>query len=288
MAVDTYALTTLANLKTWLGIGDSGSDGFLENLIDRTSDYLESLCDRKFKARDFVEWYDGDGTNRLQLDQWPVVKVYRVGYGVSDALSISGNVAGDISASVMVRHDNVSVNRIASNGTVTNTDFAYSSYKTTDTLASAINSTTGFSATSAVNTSVKWLHPVGGVDVVDTTYTVTYASDSESEYRIDHDSGSVYLRSSPHWYQTNTDVLEAQRFPGTKRSILVEYKAGYETLPDDVEQACIEVAAALYSRKDVDDNLASESLGDYSYSIRPPADVMESAMRMLAPYRKIR
>jgi len=287
MAVDQYALTTLANLKAWLGIGGSGDDGFLENIIDRSSDYIEQICDRKFKARDFVEWYDGDGSPTLQLDNWPVIKVYRVGYGVSDALTVSGNVSGDISASVMFRHDNVSVNRIASNGAVTNTDFAYSSYKTTDSLASAINSTTGFSATSAVNTSVKWLHPVGGVDVVSTSFTATFASDSESEYRIDRDTGSVYLRSSPH-FNNSTDAIEAQRFPRTRRSILVEYNAGFDTIPDDIEQACIEVAASVWSRRDVDDNLASESLGDYSYSIRPPAEVAEAAVRMVSPYRKIR
>ena len=224
MAVDQYALTTLANVKAYIGIGDSGSDGFLENLIDRASDYIEKLCDRKFKQRTYREWYDGDGSQKLQLNNWPTVQVFRIGYGVNDAFSVSGNVSTDISASISIKEDTVTLNRIASDGTETTTDLAYSSYKTTNALATQINSTTGFASTAATNTSVRWLHPVGGVDVVDTSYTATFASDAESEYRIDHDTGTVHLRSSPHWYNVS-DAIEAQRFPRTKRSVLVEYSA---------------------------------------------------------------
>lgn len=287
MALDEYALTSLANVKSYLGISGSDDDALLTEIINRASGYIEQICDRKFAQRDFREWYDGDGSDRLQLDAWPVFKVYRVGFGVGDALTVSGNVTGDISASIDVSMDNVSLNRIESNGNVTNSNLAYSSYNTTTELATQISSITGFTASVVKNVSTRWLHPVGGIDVVDTSFTMTYCSDSESEYRVNYDTGSVYLRSSPHWY-SGADAIEAQKYPSTRRSVLVEYQAGFSPIPYAVEQAAIEVAASIFSRKDVDENLSSESLGDYSYSLRPPQDVMDSAQRLIWTYRKLR
>ena len=41
MAVGTYALTSLSNLKDWIGITSSTDDAVLESAIDRATDVVE-------------------------------------------------------------------------------------------------------------------------------------------------------------------------------------------------------------------------------------------------------
>ena len=84
MAVDQYALTTLENVKAALHITVTDDDTLLESLINRISAAVESYCRRKFKARDYTEKYDGDGTTVLYLKQYPVNSV--------TTLKISGSV----------------------------------------------------------------------------------------------------------------------------------------------------------------------------------------------------
>jgi len=89
MAVDTYALTSLINVKAALHITTTDDDALLESLINRISAAVESYCKRKFKARDYTEKYDGDGTSILFLKQYPVnsVSSLKIGESVLDTSS---------------------------------------------------------------------------------------------------------------------------------------------------------------------------------------------------------
>ena len=61
----------------------------------------------------------------------------------------------------------------------------------------------------------------------------------------------------------------------------------FETL-DDIEQACLMIAASIYQGRKRDPNLNSESLGGYSYSLRAPGQATEEARTMLEGYKAIR
>jgi hypothetical protein len=75
--------------------------------------------------------------------------------------------------------------------------------------------------------------------------------------------------------------------PNAMKSVLIEYTAGYATVPDDVEQACIEVASMLYRDRRRDGNLVSEGLGDYSYT-RATAQEMNARLdTLLARWKEI-
>jgi hypothetical protein len=58
------------------------------------------------------------------------------------------------------------------------------------------------------------------------------------------------------------------------------------TLPEDVQEAAVVVASALYKRRGLDQNLASESLGDWSVSYRGslPTAIAPEVEAFLAPY----
>lgn len=79
MAQDVSQFTTLANLKEYLGITETGDDTFLQHIINRVSKKIEnSYCNRKFAAQDWTEYYKGDGTNRLLLRQYPINQIYSI------------------------------------------------------------------------------------------------------------------------------------------------------------------------------------------------------------------
>lgn len=74
MAIHSYALTTLNNLKTYLNISGSAKDALLELLINAMTDHIESYCNnRRFADTTYTQVeYDGTGTKTLILDQYPI------------------------------------------------------------------------------------------------------------------------------------------------------------------------------------------------------------------------
>ena len=79
------ALTTLADLKTYLGISDSSEDALLNLLIADADAAILGYIGRTIEQATLTEYYSGDGTQMLLLKQRPVtavtsVHVYQSGY----------------------------------------------------------------------------------------------------------------------------------------------------------------------------------------------------------------
>lgn len=73
MALLSYALTTLARTKTFLGISNNTNDGLLTSLINAVTVFIERYCDRRFLQTAYSnEVYNGNGTNKLVLKNYPV------------------------------------------------------------------------------------------------------------------------------------------------------------------------------------------------------------------------
>jgi hypothetical protein len=75
-----YDLITLAQAKDYLNIGvasaDTTQDVWLQSVLSAVSDYVERYCQRKFAVQSVAnEIYDGDGTETLQLNYWPLVQL---------------------------------------------------------------------------------------------------------------------------------------------------------------------------------------------------------------------
>lgn len=73
MPLVSYALVTLADTKTFLGISDSSKDAVLEMLINIATDYIQTQTGVFFKSATYsLEEYDGTGTDQIQLRHFPV------------------------------------------------------------------------------------------------------------------------------------------------------------------------------------------------------------------------
>jgi hypothetical protein len=76
MAVSAYAIPTLAEVKSYLKIGDTNSDTILEGWIDRASHGIEKYCGRKFAVQSITsEIHDGTGDDRLYTNYFPITQL---------------------------------------------------------------------------------------------------------------------------------------------------------------------------------------------------------------------
>ena len=283
---------SLAELKAYLSITDSTDDALLTEFVGRASDAAESFLGYNIISAEYWEWFDGHGGRRVVLGQPQITRVYNTRTGVSTGLTLTSTDATDLAATVSILDNVLVLHRTLVDGSELTLPMAFSdsSYKTTLLIVNYINaSAAGWSATLGTNVKGEWLHPVGGIDVKNTPFNMTYASTSASHYRVDYPEGILYLRSDPA-FARNGQFSDETFLPNTRQSVFVNYQAGYasEDVPEDIKQAGLEIAASMYQRREHDQNLASESLGDYSYSMQSAAEVSESTRALLLPHRIIR
>lgn len=73
MSVVTHSITTLARLKSFLGITNSTNDTQLEYLINAVTNFIENYCHRRFKQTSYTNTrVNGTGTALLQFDAFPI------------------------------------------------------------------------------------------------------------------------------------------------------------------------------------------------------------------------
>ena len=66
------ALTTLSNIKTELEITSTDYDDILSQLIDNVSQTIATITDRVLEASYLDEYYDGNGSRELLLNEYPI------------------------------------------------------------------------------------------------------------------------------------------------------------------------------------------------------------------------
>ena len=289
MAVDTYALTSLAKVKSWLGIGGTSDDAILEASIDRASDIIESYCDRKFKQRTFREFAQPGGERTFALENSPIISVNTVAFGSAISFSVESDTAStDVVATVGNDGSQLRLYKVASGGTITTSTLAFSSYPTTSQLVSQINSSvSGWTATATANAYSYSLYQFAGRGVIDAPCNFEYPRDNVSEYRIDFQTGRIHIIVD-RFPGIRSDDAHTNRFPSGFFPVFVEYDAGYATIPDDLEQVAIEVAADLYHERKQDRTVGSESLGDYNYSRISVSELLMNRWDKLQAYRDIK
>lgn len=292
MALDTYALTTLARFKAWIGDTTSTNDTLYEYAINSASRRVESYTGREFVSRNRIEFYDPRGVSALRLKQYPITQCRFVGYGMQTALTVSANAqAADLTATVQVRENDIITCRNLS--TITpNVEVVYDftpgtgAYTMASQVQPLIDGATGFHCTLDNNAPLRYLHKTGPIDVVDNPAALTYPDISATDYIVDAERGIIHLGKTYRSVQWPTEWTGT--FGQHPQTVVVEYTAGYSTVPADVEEACWTVAAHVFRSRNKDLGVNSESLGDYSYVSRGAAAINEILSELLADWREIR
>lgn len=79
-------------------------------------------------------------------------------------------------------------------------------------------------------------------------------------------------------------------FPEGFQNVRIVQTAGFASVPEDVQEACVLLVAALYAGERKDAGVSSEKLGDYSVTLRDLAagTMPENVKSLLSSYRDLR
>ena len=292
MAVGTYALISLASLKTYLGVTTSTDDSLMESTIDRATALIERRIGRNILAREYTEWHGATHAHSIALKQYPVNSLSGVYCGVTPALTITQAVTTDIRSTVSINSDaigtgapSLTLSRTAVGGTTTTTTLAFSTYTDALDLVAAINATTGFSATLNQDIRTAQLHPMAGLNLIDAPAIVTAASFG---LPCTLDSSTGVITTDTHApFSTHCGWGSRIGHFDPRATINATYTAGYSAVPDDIQQTALSLAAMLFLSRKADATVQSESLGDYSYS-RSDANATGMIDSMLSDWKVIR
>lgn len=73
MALNSWALTTVARFKAFIKKTDVADDTLLERIIDIATDIIERYCDRRFLETTYTDEYrDGTGWNQIMVKNYPI------------------------------------------------------------------------------------------------------------------------------------------------------------------------------------------------------------------------
>lgn len=241
-----------------------------QDVLDASAALIQKWCNRTFAVTSYDELYDGQGTYNLLLDNYPIVYVDRIMYNYSNMLMIRNtdntrtraSFRLDGTTDVPPKPNNLYLVDVKNGVTTTNTVTiaGNNSIQTYNDLATAINA---FSASG-------W-NAVG---------LGTYGTFAMSECRPPQGAdecrwfGAAYLKQHAFGFpdytfrQETGEVVAPLGFTRGYQNYRVVYNAGFSTIPNEVVQACAELAVASYqaSRDSVNSNLSNQNIGGYSYA----------------------
>ena len=97
-----YLLTTVDKVKKWHNLSSdvaNTNNAFILSLIRQKSSLIENYLDRKIRLQTHTEYYDGDGSNILQLNNYPI----------SSVTSLNVDTQRDFASTTVVDSDNYDV-----------------------------------------------------------------------------------------------------------------------------------------------------------------------------------
>lgn len=280
-------LVTLARAQLGIPAATSDDDAWLESLIDAASAAIETWCGRHFVAADYTEFFDGRQDGVIVLNEYPIQYITRIMGQPQPVVKTYSEVAGFGTtvgtAAVRVTSTGV-VYRSPTTGTYVTATYLYSANSLLlSTLKIAIESDalyswafeidSGYEFWPSANLAIQGPVPLG--DRSKKASLKLFVEDLEPA-DADYAAGMVFLNAPP--------VRNAGR---------IEYRAGYDTVPEDVQEACVQLVKMMFESGQVSSIMHRERLGDYSYQLKELAGSMvyslpPSVFALLSPYRNRR
>jgi hypothetical protein len=326
---DYLAAALAAQGQTGSGLTDAQQQ-VLPQLAAAASRLIRIHCNRWFNRRPSADatlpWYDGCYTpdypsRQFCLRQFPVNRVKRVRATPTTVLTVvntdtSTNQAATASLNTTTVWDiddvppavsGLSLWRVASGTETTTPTLSFATYKTLSSLAAAVNGLgNGWSATvesnfgawptadfSPVQGALPALGPVGsGAEFTIHTTDVPFQLDARAGILTLGSAGSNDPFGSPRfgaYLATDPGDLSVS---GGIGGVRVVYDAGWDTVPEDVQQAAIETVRDMFNLLNLDQRLVGESNSAYSYTVAQGAmanyALPRSVVGKLAYYRNAR
>ena len=93
------ALTTVGNVKTFIGLTTTADDAFLDLVLPAVEAEVKKYIDRDIESTSYVDWYGGNWSNILSLNEFPVTSISEV---KEDLQGGSGAITGSFSSTTIL------------------------------------------------------------------------------------------------------------------------------------------------------------------------------------------
>lgn len=290
-----------AALASSLPVGGSVTQG----MVSAASRLVRRYTNRDFTLTDYDETYNGMGYSEIILRQYPVSAVSRVSTNLMTVLSVANSdmatnqrataalqTTGDFDAGLSTT--GLTLSRTASGVTTTDTSTLFATYPTLTAVASHITSLgNGWGATVADGyalwPSADLKAPQGAQNALTGTGAAGAAFQSfvtdANNWTLQAEAGKLRLNNQqwdPVFALMNiagSPLLST--FPPGFQNLRVQYTAGYNTVPYDVQQACLVTIKAMVYQLQQSGQFKSESVKDWSYTLFEHKGLPQEAMDIL-------
>ncbi len=254
----------------------------IELMIEGVTDEIENYLDRGIVSRTYSEVYHFDPQNgalrEFSLHEPDVTAVTRLSLGTLAAMRVQ-YTGSDERAWIEVTDTGLTASSRTGNTTTTVASTTFSGNANVSDLVTVIAAASGWSATTQTEGPSAFLVREGVRDAKDVEVTLQSWEDFGGTYVTDYEAGIITFGS---WDG-------GQRFitnnPGLVRRVSVDYTAGFASVPDDVDRAVLKAVATEWESAGRDETLQSETLVDYSYSLK--SDLDPPWQNTLARYRRM-
>lgn len=296
MATDLITVSRATQNATLLALNTS-NPAYLASLISAASAAIEQYCLRTFSQSTYSEYYDGHlyVDQPIRLRQYPVLEISRIATNPTPAILISNTGSSVQRATIETTATGVKVVTVAS-GVSTATTPLYATYVTLNALAAAITAIgSGFTATVQTAPNINLglfpsadLAPLQGAMTTiggNGAYLYVYLEDLQPfSFTSDYGFGGG-LSSRYGWRLDDAAGQIHGRFPRGTRNLRIDYTAGYATIPQDIQEACVSLVQHRYQTSQVNSALKSAQLGNASFVIADLKKIPGDVMQVLNYYR---
>ena len=298
MSLPDLITVSRATQNAALSALNASNASYLASLITTASDAIRRACNRDVSQTSYTEYYSGSGSSGtvepLRLRQFPVAEITRVATSPRAALHVQ-NTDGITNqrATVETTPTALRLLRVASATPVT-IDLPFATYPTLASLASAANAQgAGWNAT-IVGGFANW--PSADLKPLQGAASALFGGRDLEIYTEDLEPYLTWPPGDPtgddNWgfcgWRLDDETGELfGRFPRGQLNVRIDYTAGFATIPQPVQEACVQLVQDLYNAGLVNNTLKKATLGAGSFELKnqTKAAVLSGKVSMLlAPY----
>jgi hypothetical protein len=278
-----------ATQSSTLATLNASTPTYLASLIAAASQLIRKACHRDFSQTAYAEYQSGGNyvNAALLLRQYPVLSITRVAADPTQVLTVQNTSAANQRATVATTSTGLTLYRMASGVATTDTSVTWAANATVSAVASAVNALgNGWLATAqggfGLFPSVD-LNPLQGA-------LSALSGGASLEMHIEDIqgwSGGYGMNGAYGIYGWRLDADTGELygvFPRGQQNIRIDYTAGYATVPQPVQEACVQLVQWLYQQGQTNSAVKSAKLGNTSVENSEKRYLPPGVMQLLNPY----
>lgn len=273
----------------------SSAPAYLASLICAASDAIRRQCNRDFVLSSYSEYYSGGIFihQPLRLRQFPVTEITRVAASPRGALRVQNvDAITNQRATIETTPTGVRAVRVASAVATTN-DLSFATYPTITAMVGAINALNHGWQASVLSGFDYWPSPdlkplQGATSVIQGPHDLELYTESISPFLSWPFAADLADELTTTGWRLDDETGELYgRFPRGQLNIRIDYQAGYATVPQAVQEACVQLVQDLYQAGLVNNTLKKATLGASTVEMKDTSTSPQMSAKvqlLLAPY----